>query len=111
MSKKKQKYSGIVYSTNEDFDYYREEDEAETLAPNKQDLRISLDKKQRKGKKVTLIGGFIGADRDLSDLGKTLKTKCGVGGSSKDGWILIQGDHREKVKALLENMGYKYKML
>ncbi|NOY51351.1 MAG: translation initiation factor [Chlorobi bacterium] len=111
MSKKKQKYSGIVYSTNEDFDYNREEDEVETLAPNKQDLRISLDKKQRKGKKVTLIEGFIGTDGDLSDLGKTLKTKCGVGGSSKDGWILIQGDHREKVKVLLEKMGYKYKML
>jgi translation initiation factor 1 len=112
MSKKKQKYTGIVYSTNSDFDYYQdEEDEVETLAPNKQKLRISLDKKQRKGKKVTLIEGFVGTDDDLSDLGKTLKTKCGVGGSTKDGEILIQGDHREKVKGLLDKMGYKYKMV
>lgn len=111
MTKKKQKFSGIVFSTNPDFEYQDNEDEVvETLEPGQQDLRISLDKKQRKGKKVTLISGFIGSDDDLSDLGKTLKTKCGVGGTAKDGEILIQGDVREKIKGLLTQMGYKFKM-
>lgn len=111
MTKKKQKFSGIVFSTDPDFEYQsNEEEEVETLDPNQQDLRISLDKKQRKGKKVTLISGFIGSDDDLTDLGKTLKTKCGVGGTAKDGEILIQGDVREKIKVLLTQMGYKFKM-
>ncbi|PLX01463.1 MAG: translation initiation factor [Marinilabiliales bacterium] len=111
MTKKKQKFSGIVFSTNPDFEYQDNDDEVvETLEPGQQDLRISLDKKQRKGKKVTLISGFIGSDDDLADLGKTLKTKCGVGGTAKEGDILIQGDVREKIKALLTQMGYKFKM-
>ncbi len=101
---------GVVYSTNPDFNYQQAgDDELETLPPHRQDLRVSLDKKQRKGKAVTLVTGFTGTDDDLKDLGRLLKTKCGVGGSARDGEILIQGDHREKVMALLTGAGYKVK--
>jgi len=100
-----------MYSTNADFEYDEEQDDSiETLEPNKQNLKIFLDKKQRKGKKVTLITGFVGTDDDLNDLGKSLKNKCGVGGSSKEGEILIQGDLREKVKSILDDLGYKSKL-
>lgn len=109
MSKKKNKIN-IVYSTNSDFNYdYEEEEELETLPPNEQDLRVQLDTKQRKGKGVTLITGFIGNSEDLKELGKILKSKCGVGGSAKDNEIIIQGDHRDKVLNLLLEMGYKAK--
>lgn len=101
---------GIVYSTNPDFEYNRENDEIqETLPPQQQDLRVSLDKKNRKGKAVTLITGFVGTEDDLKDLGKLLKTRCGVGGSAKNGEIIIQGDFREKVINLLDSEGYKVK--
>jgi translation initiation factor 1 len=110
MGKNKKKRIDIVYSTNPDFDYdYDEQDELETLPPQQQDLRVSLDKKQRKGKQVTLITGFIGTDDDLKDLAKTIKSKCGVGGSSKNGEILIQGDFREKIMNLLLELNYKAK--
>lgn len=107
MSKKNKNQSGIVYSTDPDFQFPREEeDEAVLLPPNQQQLRISLDRKQRGGKEVTLVTGFIGPKEDLERLGKLLKTRCGVGGAVKDGEILIQGDHRERVMQLLKQEGY-----
>lgn len=100
----------VVYSTNPDFSYEKEDEpEADTLSPAKQQLRISLDKRNRNGKSVTLITGFVGLDDDLKELAKMLKTKCGVGGSSKDGEILIQGDFRTKVSEILKAAGYKVK--
>jgi translation initiation factor 1 len=101
---------GVVFSTNPDFSYQHDGiNEAETLAPNKQDLRVTLDKKQRKGKSVTLISGYVGKEDDLKELGKLLKTKCGVGGTVKDGEILIQGDFRAKILEILKKDGYKAK--
>lgn len=102
----------IVYSTNPDYAYQKEEqEEQETLEPHKQILRISIDRKKRKGKSVTLIEGFIGTDDDLKELAKTLKTKCGVGGSAKDGEIIIQGEFRQKIAELLTQAGYKTKLI
>lgn len=101
---------GTVYSTNPNFQYESgANEEQETLQPAKQDLRVQLDKKQRNGKKATLITGFIGKDEDLKELAKLLKTKCGVGGSAKDGEILIQGDFCNKVIEILKNENYKVK--
>ncbi|MEN8927394.1 MAG: translation initiation factor [Flavobacteriales bacterium] len=105
--KKKEKY--VVYSTNPDFNTEDEFEDEETLSPEDQNLRVSLDTKQRKGKSVTLITGFVGQDDDLKELGKELKSKCGVGGSAKDGEIIIQGDVREKVMKILADKGYKAK--
>lgn len=109
MGKNKNK-SNVVYSTNPDFEYeYEGDEEVETLAPNQQLLYVSVDKKQRGGKAVVLVEGFVGTDDDLKDLGKLLKSKCGVGGSAKDGEITVQGDNRDKVIEILEKEGYKVK--
>jgi translation initiation factor 1 len=110
MSAKKKKLVNVVYSTNPNFNYsFDEEKEPDTLPPSKQTLKIMLDKKQRAGKSVTLIQGFIGTQNDLNDLAKHLKNKCGVGGSAKDGEILIQGDFREKIIDILSKEGYNTK--
>lgn len=101
---------GVVYSTNPDFKYEQESvTEEETLAPEKQKLTVSIDRRCRAGKQVTLVSGFVGSESDLKELGKTLKVKCGVGGTAKDGEITIQGDLRDKVTALLCSMGYRAK--
>lgn len=98
----------IVYSTNPDFEYEtNDEPQQETLPKEKQLLRIKLDTKQRRGKAVTLVTGFVGHDDDLNALGKLLKVKCGVGGSVKDGEIIVQGDMRNKVLTILHKEGYK----
>lgn len=101
---------GVVFSTNPDF-AYEEEAEAEptTLEPQKQNLIVSIDRKGRGGKQVTLVSGFVGTSDDIAELGRTLKVKCGVGGSAKDGEITIQGDFRDRVTTLLKDMGYRAK--
>lgn len=113
MSKQKKKqFDGIVYSTNQQFEYEETETfDVETVAPQKQQLRVSLDKRQRAGKAVTLISGFIGKSTDLEKLGKTLKQRCGVGGTVKDAEILIQGDFRVKIIDFLIKEGYKVKQV
>jgi|SRR5690606_3959098 len=111
MNKKKQRYSGVVYSTDDTFEYQEAEatDPTETLPNNRQQLRVMLDKKMRGGKTVTLVKGFVGKQDDLEALGKLLKQRCGVGGSAKDGEIIIQGDFRQRVLALLMADGYQVK--
>lgn len=101
---------GVVYSTNPDFEYRQEvQEEQATLEPSKQRLTVRIDRRQRAGKQVTLVEGFVGTSEDLAALAKTLKTKCGVGGTAKDGEITIQGDLRDKLVALLQGMGYNAK--
>lgn len=108
MAKQKNNPGGMVYSTNPEYlnQFDDEPQETGTLPKEKQRLRVSLDKKQRAGKVVTLISGFVGKEEDLLALGKELKTKCGAGGSVKDSEILIQGDYREKVIDWLKGWGY-----
>lgn len=101
---------GVVYSTNPDFKYEQEtEAEVQTLPAEKQKLIVSIDRSGRAGKQVTLVKGFVGSQEDLAALGKTLKVKCGVGGTAKEGEITIQGDFRDKVTELLKSMGYNAK--
>ena len=101
---------GVVYSTNPDFQYQTAvEHEPDTLPPAKQRLIVTIDRRQRAGKQVTLVKGFVGGSDDLAVLAKTLKTKCGVGGTAKDGEITIQGDLRDKLVTLLTQMGYNAK--
>lgn len=101
---------GVVFSTNPDFKYEEEEhEEAKTLEPSRQNLIVGIDRKGRAGKQVTLVTGFVGTEEDLAELGRTLKVKCGVGGSAKNGEIAIQGDFRDRIVELLKDMGYKAK--
>ena len=110
MAKKKKNRIDIVYSTNPDYNYdYDGEQTEETLAPAEQNLELRFERKGRNGKPVTLISGFVGIDEDLNQMGKALKTKCGVGGSVKNGEIILQGDQRPKVGEWLLKEGYRYK--
>ncbi|MGL4293727.1 MAG: translation initiation factor [Bacteroidales bacterium] len=103
----------IVFSTNPDFQYENEEEQevTEKIPNEKQKLRIELDKRNRKGKSVTLITGYVGSEEDLAELARMLKTKCGSGGSSRCGEILIQGDFRQKVNEILLKEGYKTRVI
>jgi translation initiation factor 1 len=106
----KKKRSDVVYSTNPNFQFESDEEfEEETLPINQQNLKVSIDRKKRKGKEVTLVTGFVGTEDDLITLGKKIKQKCGVGGSVKDGEIIIQGNSLQKVLEILNKEGYKAK--
>jgi translation initiation factor 1 len=109
--KNRKNREGIVYSTAGSFEYiYNSDDQTkELLKPSQQNLKVMLDKKQRAGKKVTIINGFIGPEEDLKELGKKLKSKCGVGGTVKNEEILIQGDFRDRITEILIAEGYKAK--
>ena len=96
----------VVYSTNPDFSYTFDEEETETQPKQQQQLRVQIEKHNRGGKTATVIRGFSGTDNDLKELAKWLKTRCGVGGSAKDGEIIIQGELREKIIELLQKDGY-----
>ena len=101
---------GIVYSTDPEFQYKHDAAEEETtLSPSQQLLYVAIDRKQRKGKTVTLVSGFIGSLQDRNELARMLKSKCGTGGSVKEEYILIQGDFRDKIIQVLNDMGYKTK--
>lgn len=101
---------GMVYSTDPDYKYVTDEEpEAETLPPARQQLRVWLDRRQRAGKVVTLVRGFVGSEADLGELARLLKTRCGVGGAAKQGEIIIQGDHRDRVVEILAKGGYRCK--
>ena len=110
-NKKSRNAVGVVYSTNPDYQYQYEDDgeQAETLPPSQQRLHVRMERSGRGGKTVTVVDNFVGTDDDLQDLGRTLKTKCGVGGSVKDGQIIIQGDFRERIVTLLKEYGYQAK--
>tara|TARA_B110000444_G_C18599006_1_gene482128 strand:- start:43 stop:381 length:339 start_codon:yes stop_codon:yes gene_type:complete len=108
MDKKGKNKKGVMYSTNPDFEYEYENKEMETLPNNEQHLKVCIDK-HRAGKIAVIIKDFVGTTDDLKDLGKRLKSKCGVGGSAKNGEIIIQGNVRDKVMELLQKEGFNYK--
>ena len=105
MSKKKTN-SPFVFSTNPDFKWEEETEETQTLAPALQKLRLQLETKHRGGKTVSVVKGFVGKSSDLEELGRKLKAFCGTGGSAKEGEIIIQGDHRDKMLQWLQKNGY-----
>jgi translation initiation factor 1 len=107
MSKKSKGLSSLIYSTDPNFRAEEEQDAAQTLPPSEQSLRVMLDKKNRGGKVVTVVTGFVGTNSDLEDLGRKLKTYCGTGGAAKEGEIIVQGDNRVKVGEWLKKAGYK----
>jgi len=110
MAKKNKKRIDVVYSTNPSFSFEDDEDiDNETLPNNQQKLKVQIDRKQRKGKEVTLVTGYVGSDEDIKELGKLLKSKCGGGGAVKNGEIMIQGNHFQKVFDLLIADDYKVK--
>jgi translation initiation factor 1 len=110
MSNKNKHLRGVVYSTDPQYKYEREEEQQGEIAPNqKQQLRVRIEKQHRGGKTVTVIDGFVGKEEDREQLGKLLKQKCGAGGSVKDGLILIQGEMKERIVKLLNELGYKAK--
>ncbi len=101
---------GMVYSTNPDFEYKSSSDEEQqSISPSEQNLRVWLDRKLKGGKVATIVKGFVGSDTELKELSRELKTKCGVGGAAKDGEIIVQGDHRDRVVEILTKSGYKCK--
>ncbi|MCA1758013.1 MAG: translation initiation factor [Bacteroidales bacterium] len=101
---------GVVYSTNPEFSFNRDDQvEGNTLPPDKQNLKVRPEKKGRKGKTVTLVTGFSGNDKDIEELARLLKTRCGTGGSAKDGEIIIQGDFTARVITILSELNYKVK--
>jgi len=106
MNKKNDQKGNIIYSTNPNFSLEEETEETKTLENQQQQLKVFIDRKQRKGKSVTIVSNFTGCEDDLQELAKTLKIKCGVGGNAKDGEILIQGELRDKIYDLLINLGY-----
>ena len=108
---KKNKPEGIVYSTNPEYKYTAQPHPGASISVQQQELKISLDKKNRGGKTVTLIKGFVGKEETIEKLGRELKSKCGVGGTVKDGEIIIQGDHRERILTILTAAGYKAKKI
>ena len=108
MGKNKKRRKGVMYSTNPDFAYEYEDEQQQSLANNEQQLKVCIDK-QRAGKVAVIIKDFIGTTEDLKNLGKTIKSKCGVGGSAKNGEIIIQGNVRDKVMEILKKEGYNYK--
>ena len=110
MGENKRNRKGVMYSTNPDFDYKYEDDEMKTLSPKNQNLKVCIDK-HRAGKVAVIIKDFIGTTEDLKTLGKTLKSKCGVGGTAKNGEIIIQGNVRDKVMEILKKEGYNYKRI
>ena len=107
MKNDKKNRVNVVYSTNPDYNYeYEQEESVDTLPPDKQRLHVVLDSKQRKGKTVTLVRDFVGTEDDLKELAKLLKNKCGVGGSVKDGEIIIQGELKDKILTILHDNHY-----
>ena len=103
----RKKRIGVVYSTNTDYEYSDDsQEEADTLPKNQQKLRLNMERAGRGGKTVTLVKGFVGSEEDITALSKLLKQKCGVGGSVKDGEIIIQGDHRQRLVEILKKEGF-----